>query len=198
MLSNKQIRMLELLDEIMYNCRNCELYNGGHVTPYWTPFSRYVIIGEAPGAEEVEKNEPFIGKAGKILWNIMDNNNLRKEEFLIVNSVNCRPTDGKKNLKPNVDQINICKKNWLKYIKVSEPEKMLILGNYANGSISGKYDGIVSINSSSYSYYYLDKESGRNKTIEYIASVHPSYCIYNHEEGYKLLSRSILNFKRCD
>jgi len=187
MLDSKKIRMLELLDDMMTKCEKCQLYSGGRVTPYWTSLSKYVIIGEAPGKEEVENNEPFIGKSGKILWEIMNRFGLRKEEFLIINTVQCRPTDGKKNLKPSTIQINLCKNIWKKYIKVLKPYRMILLGNYANGIIDGRYDGIVNRNST---LRYSDEFD-----IEYVCSVHPSYCIYNKEQGHILLEKSIKKFR---
>jgi len=187
MLDNKQIRMLELLDEQILKCKRCKLHSGGYVTPYWTSLSKYVIIGEAPGREEVENNEPFIGKAGRTLWDVMSKYGFRKEEFLIVNSVQCRPTDGKKNLKPNTDQIFTCKKIWRKYIKVVNPYRMIVLGNYANGAI-GNYDsGILSRNG--------HIENCGEFDIEYVSSIHPSYCTYN-KDGIKLLNKSINEFRK--
>lgn len=188
MLDDKQIRMLELLDEQVLKCERCQLHSGGHVTPYWTSLSKYVIIGEAPGREEVENNEPFIGKAGKTLWDVMSKYGLRKEEFLIINSVQCRPTDGKKNLKPNSSQIIECKKTWRKYIKVVIPYRMLVLGNYAMGSISGSWNGILSLNTRHDCTTEFDE-------LEYVLSIHPSYCTYN-KDGIKLLDKSIKEFKR--
>jgi len=188
MLDSKEIRMLELLDEMILNCKKCSLHSGGKVLPYWTTLSKYVIIGEAPGREEVENNEPFVGTAGGWLWKAMNKYGFRKEEFLIINSVQCRPTNGRKNLKPDIGQINTCRHIWKKYIKVLNPYRMLVLGNYAMGAVTGEYKGIL--NKNSRPYYSRTFESN------FIASVHPSYCIYNGQDGYNLLKKSIKIFRK--
>ena len=190
MLDSKQVRMLELLDDMIMNCENCSLHSGGHVTPYWTSLSKYVILGEAPGREEVENNEPFIGKAGRTLWEMMDKFGFRKEEFLIVNSVQCRPTDGKKNLKPSNVQIGTCKKIWRKYIKVTNAYRMIILGNYASSAIGDRSSGIIERNG------WVNDSNEFN--MPYVSSIHPSYCTYNREKGYKLLETSIRTFRDMD
>lgn len=187
MLDSKKIRMLEILDDMITNCQKCSLYSGGRVTPYWTFLSKYVMIGEAPGKEEVENDEPFIGKSGKILWEIMGEYGFRKEEFLIINSVQCRPTDGSKNLKPSIEQINLCREIWKKYIKVLSPYRMILLGNYASGIINGSYGGIVNRNSELRYSDFFD--------IEYISSVHPNYCMHNKDQGRILLEKSIKKFR---
>lgn len=192
MLDPKKIRMLELLDEMMWCCKNCNLYTGGRVTPYWTSLSKYVIIGEAPGREEVENNEPFIGKSGRLLCESMAEFGFRKEEFLIVNCVQCRPTDGNKNLKPNTNQIETCKLLWQKYIKVLKPYKILTLGNYAMGNVHVYSHGITSRNAR----YGYTNSFGDEQGVLYVNSIHPSYCIYNKEQGPRMLRESIKVFRK--
>jgi uracil-DNA glycosylase family 4 len=51
----------------LINVRRCGLYENGTAIPHWTPDSQYAIIGEAPGANEVREQTPFIGPAGQIL-----------------------------------------------------------------------------------------------------------------------------------
>jgi len=186
MLDDKDIRMLELLDDMILNCKKCDLYTGGHVIPYWTSLSKYAMIGEAPGRKEVENNEPFVGKTGRMLWDIMSEYGFRKEEFLIINSVQCRPTDGVRNLKPSIDQISLCKQLWKKYIKVVKPYRMILLGNFARGSIDNSYSGILRKNAQS---HYSNKYD-----MYYLTSIHPSYCIYN-KSGHDLLRESIKEFR---
>jgi len=67
MLSDKQIRDLNTLDLEITRCERCSLHVNGMCIPYWTPFTKYAIIGEAPGIREIANNEPFVGKSGEIL-----------------------------------------------------------------------------------------------------------------------------------
>jgi DNA polymerase len=180
--------MLELLDDMILNCEKCDLYKEGRTKPYWTPISEYLIIGEAPGRQEVEKNEPFVGKAGKILGKYMSEMGFRKEQFLIINSINCRPTIGSKNGKPTLDQIINCY-GWIKkYVQVLKPQKAITFGNFGMYVLSGKTSGILSENSSAEHNYKFD--------INFIKSIHPAYCIYDPKHGFDLLKKSIESFRK--
>lgn len=190
LLSNKQMRMLELLDGMISKCTECSLHTGGHVKPYWTPMSIYIGVGEAPGAQEVLQNEPFVGKAGEILSESMARVGFRKEEFLFINSVNCRPTDGSKNSKPSLLQVDICRKWMRKYIKVIDPEKIIGFGNFARGTLTGHYSSIIKYNGSTERIYPYNKRA--------IFSVHPAYCIYDPKKGIEKLDYAIQNFKYLD
>lgn len=182
--------MLQLLDEQILNCKRCGLHNGGRCKPYWTMKSKYVIVGEAPGKLEVVENTPFIGMAGEILWNtiykILD---CFRSDFAIINSVNCRPTDGIRNLKPERGDQYACKQWIRKFLKVIEPEKILILGNYAMGTMLNKHSGIVKYNATEGNLdpYY--------KNTPFVISVHPAYTIYNKDDGLQKLEEAIEKFK---
>lgn len=182
--------MLQLLDEQVLNCKRCGLHSGGRCKPYWTTRSRYVIVGEAPGSLEVVENTPFIGMAGQVLWGTINKiTGLFRADFAIINSVNCRPTDGMKNLKPSPSDRAACQQWIRKFIKVIEPEKVLILGNYAMGTMLGKSSGIVRLNATDGlldSYY---------KNVPFVISVHPAYTIYNKDDGLQKLEEAIEKFK---
>lgn len=190
-LSPKQIRMLELLDDQVLSCTRCTLYGAGRCKPYWTISSKYAIIGEAPGKDEATYNEPFFGKAGTILWDIMQDFGLYKDQFVIVNSVNCRPTKEStygalSNIKPTITQQQMCRKWVRKYLKVVKPQKMLVFGNSAMATLIGEQSGIRKLNST--------MQKSREFGMKYVLSIHPAYCIYN-EEGKDLLAHSIGIFK---
>ena len=193
MLPKKKQRLLELLEDQIAECNKCSLYysGGGMSLPYWTPLSRFVMIAEAPGREEVG-HEPLVGSAGRHLWEIMDQFGLRKELFGIINSVQCRPlTSTGSNDNPTKKQCGRCYPWIRKFIKIINPEKALILGNYAKSQIiGGEPMGIMS----RIGEYTVNSSFGRD--IFFYFSVHPSVCIYKGEEGKRLLSRGIEAFDR--
>ena len=184
-MTDKQFRMLQLLDEQILSCTKCALHCNGHAKPFWCEDSRYVIVGEAPGKDEITKNTPFVGQAGKILWETMASYALYRKDFLIINSVNCRPVFGNKNGKPNDVQMDLCKPWIRKYLYVMESSKILLLGKYAVHTMFGDIRSIVSKNG--------EIVSSNNSTVMVI-SVHPAYCIYNENHGRKLLNESIKKF----
>ena len=187
MLSLKQNRMLKLLDGQILECKNCSMFNGGRCKPYYTGrYNGIAIIGEAPGGEEVN-NIPFCGKAGKKLWSIMNPIGFKREEFFIMNTINCRPTDGKRNLKPNNDSIKNCREWIRKYLKVIKPEIIITLGNYAMGTILSRNSGIIKLNAT----VTNSAEFG----CDVLRCVHPSMCVYN-TEGERMLEKSINILKK--
>lgn len=194
----KQMRMLELLDSQINKCKACSLWQNSRAKPYWTEFSKYAIIGEAPGYNEIRLNEPFVGPAGEILWDVVGDKGFSKEEFLVINSVNCRPVDEIKewkNGKPTEDEQLTCKPWVRKYLRVLKPEGVLILGNYAMFTVTGNNSGIMSLNATVLTESEPKHDFRYN--IPYVLSVHPALCIYRKEEGKMLLAESIRAFKKA-
>jgi len=191
MLTSKQIRMLQLLDKQVKNCNKCELHSNGTAIPYWTPNSKYVIICEAPGYNEVRKQSPFVGAAGEILTRELEKVNFSSNDFLILNTVQCRPVSGNRNSKPNETQIECCQGHLRRYIKVVNPEKILCLGNYAKYLFTGDLQGILR-QRGTFNEYTLE---GSDKKYPVLFTIHPAYCIYNSEEGIPMLQNDIEFFK---
>lgn len=178
---------MELLDREVLNCTDCGLHKNGRCKPYWTnEYKGYFICGEAPGKNEVDSNEPFIGTAGNKLWECAAQFGIRKEECFIVNSTNCRPINGNKNGKPTELQRDRCRMWIRKYFKILQPEKILLLGNYAmhtiidEWGIMKKYDGGL-----------LTNEIIYGKSVNVVRSVHPSMCIYQGKAGKNKLLKSL-------
>jgi len=186
MLTKKQIRLLELLDNQLLSCKDCELWTGGTSKPYWTPKSKYGLIGEAPGYHEVN-NEPFVGTAGRLLWVHMEMFGLKKESFVIINTTNCRPLNKRgTNGNPTKDQCEMCYPYMRKYLHIVKPSKIILLGNFATGVLTGEYTGIMKKNAK------VLWSSNFNAHI--ILSIHPSSCLYNSNNKL-MLKHSLKTFK---
>lgn len=192
-LSNKQILMLKLLDKQILNCRDCELYRNGRAKPFWSEYSRYAIIGEAPGINEVEQGRPFVGAAGQILTRNLSNLKFKANKFLIMNSVNCRAIDFNnefKNGKPTFEQLECCSKWLRKYLKIIDPEKILCLGNYAKYYFDKNTFGILKARGK-FRNFKID-----STTREYpvLYTIHPAYALYNQDEGEDILLEDLHKF----
>lgn len=191
MLTEREIRLLELLEDQISQCRKCELLFRRKCLPYWTPISKYLILGEAPDENEVD-NEPFVGSTGNKLWAIMDKFGLRKEEFAIINSIQCRPvTTVGRDGKPTIEDLKTCRPWIRKFIRILEPHKILILGNYAKAVIENSINicGIMTENADIHS----NNEYINDMCVVY--SVHPNVCIYKGKAGELMLEKSIKIFK---
>jgi len=91
-----------------------------------------MIIGEAPGANEVDQKEPFVGMAGKNLNYLIKMSGLdRKKDFLITNAFPFRTFDGNKNRTPKAKELKEGAKLLLKEIELVKPRLILLLGNSA-------------------------------------------------------------------
>lgn len=187
MLTIKQIKMLKLLDKQVMNCNLCELKPNGTAKPYWTSDTKYAIIGEIPGLNEIRQQVPFLGAAGKILTDELSKVNFESKDFLIINTVQCRPTDSKK---PNEDQIIKCQGYLRKYLKVIKPEKILCLGNYAKYIFTGNFYGVLSQRG-----VFFDGKLDGDVKFPALITIHPAYCIYNSDEGLTMLRDDIKLFK---
>jgi uracil-DNA glycosylase family 4 len=195
-MTDQDIKLLKLLDSQVQSCELCNLFKNGRAKPHWTNASRYGIFLEAPGKEEVLQNTPVVGTAGKKLWQILHEAGFERSDFLIVNSVNCRPLVGNKNGKPTADEMKSCS-DWVrKYIRIVKPYKMLIMGSYAINSFNKIMGGEILPTGS------MVDNNGKTVflkifdiAVHLVVSVHPSYSLYNPVIGKQLLEQSINIFK---
>lgn len=91
-----------------------------------------MLIGEAPGAEEDQTGEPFVGRAGKLLTAIVKAMGFEREQIYIANVVKCRPPD---NRNPHPDEIAACADYLREQVALIQPRMMLALGGVAGQSL---------------------------------------------------------------
>lgn len=123
-------------------CYECGLYkkcNSPQMPVSGKGRSKILIIGEAPGENEDNKNKQFVGKSGDYLRKILYNHRCDLDiDCWKINSINCRPTDKKgQNRKPTAREINCCRHKWKQVVKDLKPEKIILLGLVAVQSFLG-------------------------------------------------------------
>ncbi|MFM7980012.1 MAG: uracil-DNA glycosylase, partial [Candidatus Fonsibacter sp.] len=91
-----------------------------------------MIIGEAPGKTEDKLKKPFVGRAGKLLDELLNRIHLDRTKVYITNVVNYRPD---KNRKPTPKEINEFKKLLFKHIEIISPKCILLLGTTAAAAV---------------------------------------------------------------
>lgn len=127
-------------------CRRCDLKKNGMAVPFIGSKLKCILIGEAPGKNEIRQGEPFVGRAGKLLMEKFQRHGFTRENFLILNSTNCRPVflkEGKvQNGKPSMHEIEACRVHNSFYIKNSGVKYIMTLGNYAQSMFTGKTGNI--------------------------------------------------------
>lgn len=92
------------------------------------PGARLMLVGEAPGKNEDEQGEPFVGAAGKLLDSLLEGIGLSRQDVYIGNVLKCRPPG---NRDPRPDEIDSCKGYLREQIRLVEPEVVVTLGNFA-------------------------------------------------------------------
>lgn len=92
------------------------------------PHAKVVFIGEAPGYEEDKVGRPFVGRAGKLLDQLLSKNGIGREEVYITNVVKHRPPG---NRAPNKDEIRIYLPFLLRELQIISPKLIVTLGRYA-------------------------------------------------------------------
>ena len=106
------------------------------------PHASIMFVGEAPGANEDLKGEPFVGAAGKILNDLLASANLSRDQIYIANVIKCRPPD---NRDPEQDEVETCKPFLMQQIQMIRPKLVCTLGNWATQTLLERKVGITKV-----------------------------------------------------
>jgi len=122
---------LRLIREDIGDCTRCRLHKQGRkqiVFGVGNPRADLMFIGEAPGADEDEKGEPFVGRAGQLLTNMIKAMGVGREDVYIANIIKCRPPG---NRTPERDECETCSPFLLRQIEALGPKAIVALGAVA-------------------------------------------------------------------
>lgn len=132
-----------------------------------------MMIGEAPGENEVEQNEPFVGRAGKRLDETLKEIGVDRSEIYITNLVKVRPPE---NRDPKKEEIERWKPLLEKEVEKVDPEKIVTLGNFASRQMLDTSDGISSIHGEVFS----------RRGYKIVPVFHPAATLYDPSNRPKL------------
>lgn len=128
---------LRAIREELGDCKACPLCEQRTLIVFGEgdPDARIMFVGEGPGADEDKSGRPFVGRAGRLLTDIIEKGmNIAREEVFIANIVKCRPPG---NRDPHPDEVAVCLP-WLeKQIAAIKPEVLIVLGKPANRALLG-------------------------------------------------------------
>jgi uracil-DNA glycosylase len=122
---------LEELSAFIGDCRRCKLapLRTHLVFGVGNPQADLMFVGEAPGADEDARGEPFVGRAGQLLTDIIERGmGLRRAEVYICNVIKCRPPD---NRNPEPDEVAACEPFLMRQIDLVRPRAIVALGTFA-------------------------------------------------------------------
>lgn len=130
---------MQLLTKEIQHCFSCELSSTRThiVVGTGTIPATLMFIGEAPGKKEDQKGLPFVGRAGKILDELLTSKQLQRNEVYITNILKCRPP---KNRNPTNYEINQCSK-WIdQQLKIIQPKIIVPMGNFSTRYCCSKFN----------------------------------------------------------
>ncbi len=160
---------LEELRGAIGDCRRCKLWSGRThlVFGVGNPRARLMFIGEGPGRDEDLQGEPFVGRAGQLLTDIITKGmGLKREDVYIANVVKCRPPE---NRNPEPDEVASCEPFLKKQIDLVRPEIIIALGKFAVQTLLQTKTPITKLRGTWHSYY----------GIKLMPTFHPAYLLRN-------------------
>lgn len=136
---------LQDLAKSLHNCQRCKLAKLGRTQVVFgvgNPHASIMFVGEAPGFNEDQKGEPFVGAAGKLLNDLLASAGLSRDQIYIANVIKCRPPN---NRDPEPDEVETCKPFLLQQIQMIRPKLVCTLGNWATQTLLERKVGITKV-----------------------------------------------------
>jgi uracil-DNA glycosylase family 4 len=150
------------------DCTRCKLHKGRNKIVFGdgNPKAELVFVGEGPGADEDAQGLPFVGRAGKLLTQMIEAMGLQRKDVYICNVVKCRPPE---NRAPEKDEVTTCSPFLLRQIDAIAPKVIVCLGSVAAQTLLETNRGI-----SQFRGQWLEFR-GR----KLLATYHPAYLLRN-------------------
>lgn len=154
--------------EDLGECTRCKLHKHRHTIVFGdgNPKAELVFVGEGPGADEDAQGLPFVGRAGKLLTQMIEAMGLQRKDVYICNVVKCRPPE---NRTPEEDEVSTCSPFLLRQLDVIAPKVIVCLGAVAAKTLLKTNRGI-----SQFRGQWLDFRSSK-----LMATYHPAYLLRN-------------------
>ncbi len=166
---------LQDIRDSMGDCRLCKLAPLRNKLVFGTgdPSADIMFVGEAPGAEEDKKGEPFVGRAGQLLDKIFAAMGLSRERGIyIANILKCRPPE---NRDPQPDEVEMCMPFLLRQIESISPRAICCLGRIAAQNLLGTDATLGKLRDRVHHF----QVAGRDVPV--IVTYHPAYLLRNPE-----------------
>ena len=151
------------------DCTRCPLHTMGRkqiVFGTGNPYAELMFVGEAPGADEDQQGEPFVGRAGQLLNNMIVAMGLKREQVYIANVIKCRPPG---NRTPLPEECAICSPFLTRQIEVIAPKVIVTLGAVAAKTLLGVSESMGALRGRWYQF----------RGIALAVTYHPAYLLRN-------------------
>ncbi|HLY99395.1 MAG TPA: uracil-DNA glycosylase [Candidatus Angelobacter sp.] len=157
---------LAAIREDIGDCTRCRLHQGRNklVFGVGNMNAELMFVGEGPGADEDAQGEPFVGRGGQLLNNMISAMGLKREEVYIANVVKCRPPG---NRTPEKDECDTCSPFLMRQIAVIRPKVIVALGATAAKNLLAVNDSMINLRGRWYDF----RES------KLAVTYHPAYLL---------------------
>jgi DNA polymerase len=157
---------LKLIREDIGDCTRCRLHKGrtNLVFGVGNVNAELMFVGEGPGADEDAQGEPFVGRAGQLLNNMISAMGLKREDVYIANVVKCRPPG---NRTPEKDECDTCSPFLMRQIDVIRPKVIVALGAVAAKNLLAVNDSMANLRGRWYDF----------RDSRLLVTYHPAYLL---------------------
>jgi DNA polymerase len=171
---------LERISQDIGDCTRCRLCKGRNKIVFGdgNAQSKLVFVGEGPGADEDAQGIPFVGRAGQLLTQMIENTAakegipLKRPDVYICNVVKCRPPE---NRNPEPDEMEICGQFLFRQLSVIRPKAICALGSTAAKALLGGKDGVTKLRGKWHKW----------QEIPLLVTYHPSYLLRAYNQAAK-------------
>jgi len=170
--------LLKIRQDIGDDCRRCRLCEGRAKVVFGSgnEQSRLVFVGEGPGADEDAQGLPFVGRAGQLLTQMIENTAskegipIARPDVYICNVVKCRPPE---NRTPQPDEMEICGQFLFRQLMAIRPKAICAMGSTAAKALLGTKEGVTRLRGKWHKW----------RDIPVMVTYHPSYLLrpYNQD-----------------
>ena len=166
----------EALQREVAGCRLCSLHENRTQTVFGVGNRNadWMLIGEAPGAEEDRRGEPFVGRAGKLLDSMLHALGLGRQQVFIANILKCRPPN---NRDPRPEEVVACSNYLEQQINTVKPKLILALGRVAAQNLLKTETPIGKMRGKRFHY--------GDPAVPVVVTYHPAYLLRSPREKRK-------------
>jgi len=160
---------LAVIQQEVQGCERCEQLVAGRTQTVFgdgNPQARLCFLGEAPGRDEDKQGVPFVGRAGKLLNDIIKACTLKREDVYILNVIKCRPPE---NRNPAPEEASNCRGFLQAQLDAIQPEYLCCLGTVAAQNLLDSKETIGNLRGTFHDY----------QGIKVLATYHPAYLLRN-------------------
>jgi uracil-DNA glycosylase len=172
-------KALKLIREDIGDCTRCRLAKQGRkqiVFGVGNPEADLMFIGEAPGADEDQQGEPFVGRAGQLLTNMIKAMGLGREQVYIANIIKCRPPN---NRTPERDECETCSPFLMRQIATIQPKVIVALGAVAAKTLLAINDSMSNLRGRWYEFRPAGARSNNPSwtSAKLAVTYHPAFLL---------------------